>query len=196
MTFGSRVVGKWPYFAIVPLGIWLDLWSKAAAFDRLRLHESHEVIANFFWIEPALNPGGVGGLGRSVPWLLVAARLIAIPVLLWFAWRMPARERLLHWALALVTAGALGNIWDNLTNVPAGVEWGFGEGQQLGMVRDFLKFRIPVLDYFWPTFNIADSMIVVGACFLALTALFSGSGAQAEPPTRTPPSEDEATSTP
>ena len=58
--------------------------------------------------------------------------------------------------LALILGGALGNLWDRLTQ---------------GRVTDFLLFYIG--QYQWPAFNIADSAIVIGACLLVFEILFT-----------------------
>ena len=55
------------------------------------------------------------------------------------------------YGLGLIGAGALGNLVDRVF---------------LGHVRDFIDVR------FWPTFNVADSLITVGAVLLVWQALF------------------------
>ena len=56
-----------------------------------------------------------------------------------------------RWALTLVLGGALGNLYDRLAR---------------GSVTDFID--VHVRGYHWPTFNVADSAITVGALMLAL----------------------------
>jgi signal peptidase II len=56
--------------------------------------------------------------------------------------------------LALVFAGALGNVHDRIA---------------YGSVVDFIEVHI--FTYHWPDFNVADSAIVVGACLLLLDSL-------------------------
>jgi signal peptidase II len=57
-------------------------------------------------------------------------------------------------ALALVFAGALGNVHDRIA---------------YGSVVDFIEVHI--FSYHWPDFNIADSSVVIGACLLLLDTL-------------------------
>ena len=57
-------------------------------------------------------------------------------------------------ALALVFAGALGNVHDRIA---------------YGSVVDFIEVHI--FGYHWPDFNVADSAIVTGACLLVLDSL-------------------------
>ncbi len=64
-------------------------------------------------------------------------------------------------ALALILGGALGNLWDRMI---------------AGHVVDFLDFNIGT--YHWPSFNVADSAIVIGAILLVADILFSKSPEQ------------------
>ena len=57
--------------------------------------------------------------------------------------------------LALILGGALSNLFDRI---------------RLGRVVDFLD--VYYRSYHWPTFNLADSAIVVGAGFLVFQLLF------------------------
>jgi len=68
--------------------------------------------------------------------------------------RISSRNRLLCIALSLIVGGALGNLWDRIT---------------YGYVIDFIQLYLS--DYYWPTFNIADSAICLGAMLLLLNAL-------------------------
>jgi signal peptidase II len=68
--------------------------------------------------------------------------------------RMGSRFTLATFALALVFAGALGNVHDRIV---------------YGSVVDFIEVHI--FSYHWPDFNVADSSIVIGACLLLLDSL-------------------------
>jgi signal peptidase II len=58
-------------------------------------------------------------------------------------------------ALALILAGALGNVHDRIL---------------YGSVVDFIEVHI--FTYHWPDFNVADSSVVTGACLLLLGSFF------------------------
>ena len=76
------------------------------------------------------------------------------------------RRRLLTWALVLVLAGAVGNLYDNLFT-PAR-----REGARFGEVRDFIDVYFARWDWHFPSFNLADACISVGAVLLLATSLF------------------------
>ena len=89
-----------------------------------------------------------------VRWGLIAFSLLAAVVVLIVLVRLGNRITLTTVALALVFAGALGNVHDRIA---------------YGSVVDFIEVNI--FGYHWPDFNIADSSIVTGACLLLLDSL-------------------------
>jgi signal peptidase II len=91
---------------------------------------------------------------NTVRWVLTAFSLIAALVVLVALVRLGQRFTLTTVALALILAGALGNVHDRIL---------------YGSVTDFIEVHI--FSYHWPDFNIADSAIVTGACLLLLDSL-------------------------
>ena len=86
-------------------------------------------------------------------WLFTGvAILVSIVVVQWIR-QTPPERRLLLVGLALVLAGALGNLYDRVA---------------LGYVVDFID--VYYRQFSWPAFNIADSAICVGAGALILDA--------------------------
>jgi len=131
--------------------IWID--RNIGAFD------TWTVIPGFFNIIHAENRGMAFSLMAdwSSAWRSVfligvsAAVLLMVAVMLW-----QAQTRLQRGALALVLGGAAGNLYDRVAR---------------GSVTDFLDFYAG--GYHWPTFNIADSAITVGALLLVFELLSS-----------------------
>ncbi len=155
----------WFWGPIAPL-VALDLWSKSAAFSFLERHAPlsipeegrfYDVIDGFFQFVSWRNTGTVWGLAQDWNLALVALRFVACGLVVFFAWQTATRERLQQLVFGLILAGAIGNLYDNLT-------------QPHGGVRDFLKFYLVVDGEPWvfPAFNVADSCICVGAITLAL----------------------------
>lgn len=87
--------------------------------------------------------------------LALVSLLVSIVIALWL-WRLPARQRLLGIALALVLGGALGNLYDRMV---------------LGYVIDFVSLHYG--SWRFATFNIADAAISIGALLLAID-VFTG----------------------
>jgi signal peptidase II len=64
-------------------------------------------------------------------------------------------------------AGIFGNLYDRL-GLP-GLIWQPPDpraGQAVHAVRDWLHFEIRKIGFDWPVFNLADSLLVLGACML------------------------------
>ena len=84
---------------------------------------------------------------------LTVMALIIVAMLLW--WLKKEKSPLLQTALGFIIGGALGNIIDRI---------------RVGAVFDFLDFYIS--DYHWPAFNLADSMICIGAAIIVIDSVF------------------------
>jgi signal peptidase II len=89
-----------------------------------------------------------------VRWVLIGFSLFAALAVLIALFRLGDRFTLTTFALALILAGALGNVHDRIL---------------YGSVVDFIEVHI--FSYHWPDFNVADSSIVTGACLLLLDSL-------------------------
>lgn len=169
----------WVRFVLVALFVALDLWSKAGVFawlstrpDSLTVdahgHARVALVGEWFAFMKSWNPGMAFGLFGEHQEILVIGRLIAVTVLGVLLWRVPRKSFFACAALVLVLAGALGNLYDNLFmgNVP---QWLREDVKlELGEVRDFIDVYFGIWDYHFPTFNVADSCICVGAVLLFL----------------------------
>ena len=80
--------------------------------------------------------------------LIGVSTSVCLFFLIWL-WRLPRSQRLFSCALALVMGGAIGNLWERV---------------RYGQVTDFIDVYIGSLH--WPTFNIADSAISIGAVIM------------------------------
>jgi len=121
------------------------------------------VIDGFFNIVRAYNTGVAFSLFADLPeawraYLLLGVTIsIAIAVVFWW-WQERKHAGMTSWLLALILAGAAGNIWDRA---------------QLGYVVDFIDWyvRTDTHEYHWPAFNIADACISVSVLLLLITSL-------------------------
>lgn len=134
------------------------------------------VIDGFFNITRVHNQGVAFGFGNGTSWAPVVflfVPLIAVTGLLFF-WKKGAfTTSMMKTACALLFAGIAGNVTDRLLQgfwlerLKAGSWWERFSG---GYVVDFLDFTIPLVNYRWPTFNVADSCISVAAFLLVLSS--------------------------
>jgi signal peptidase II len=132
----------------------LDQATKFLASRLLVLHDPVPVLP-LFNLTLTHNTGaafsflrGAGGWQR---WLFsMLAVIVSLGIVVWIR-RLPASARWTAAALALVLGGALGNLWDRLLH---------------GYVVDFIDLCYG--SWHFPTFNLADSSISVGAAMLLL----------------------------
>ena len=186
--FGERRGLPWGRFLCVALLIGLDLWTKHLAFDwltprtegvarDLHGHLRYTVFEPWFGFMLSCNPGAAFGKLGDWPHFLVGGRIVAICVLSYMVWKADRSQRLSFAAMVLVLAGAAGNLCDNL-----GLGC-FEEEHPYHLVRDFIDvwFRSESWGWDWhfPTFNVADSCITVGAVGWILAGFLQG-GPEAE----------------
>ena len=149
--------------AVAGLVVLLDQLTKGWIIATMRLHDAYPVIDGFFNIIYVRNPGaafgflaGASPLFRSV--FFLAVTLAAILLILYYLRQTGTEEVSLVLSLALILAGAVGNLIDRIR---------FGE------VVDFLDVYIGAFPQWphWPAFNVADAAITTGASVLVILLL-------------------------
>jgi signal peptidase II len=158
-----------PYAAIAATIVACDQLSKWLIDRTLELHASRTLIEGLLSLTYVRNRGAAFGVlsEADLPYqalLFAAISVVALAAIAFYAFRVPATQRLPQVALALVMGGALGNLLDRAA---------------LGYVRDFVD--VYWRHHHWPAFNVADSAISVGVCLLVID-LLRGSEAAAERP--------------
>ncbi|MEY2667593.1 MAG: hypothetical protein RJA59_231, partial [Pseudomonadota bacterium] len=174
-------LSKWALLAaIFAVMVVVDQWSKFLAVDRLtwafprvgatttsakvkafyelkhleNLARPPHVVWDPMWrMTYAENPGAAWGMLRNLPdgfrhGFFVVVTLAALGFILWYFRKLPQDQRWMQVALSFVFTGAVGNLIDRLAR---------------GYVVDFVQWhwwKRPEL--YWPIFNVADSLIVVG----------------------------------
>jgi signal peptidase II len=142
-------------------GVFLvDQMTKAWAIRRLRFSGDRSVIPNFLNFAYAENPGVAFSFldngGNAGRWGLSIVAGVAAVLVLYYFWRVPRTEDRLMGALALLLAGIVGNVTDRI---------------RLGFVIDFIDVQFG--NWHYPTFNVADTAICIGAGLLIIDMFFS-----------------------
>ena len=136
-------------------------------------HARWPILGEWFTFMLSTNPGAAFGQLESFPYLLVGGRVLAGVFLVYLLARTAPGRGVFTSALVLVLGGALGNLYDNLfLDLPHA-------GRPFGPVRDFIDVYFRVFDWHFPTFNLADSCITVGAGLLLLSGLIGERGSRA-----------------
>lgn len=137
----------------------LDQGSKFLADEYLSYMRAVELLP-VFDLTLVYNTGAafsfLADAGGWQRWFFVGlSSMVSLVLLIWIR-RLDRTERLLAIALALILGGAAGNLFDRIT---------------LGYVIDFISVHYQ--QYYFPSFNIADSAISLGAAALVLDMLKS-----------------------
>ena len=143
---------------IVVVIFFLDQWTKNWIIENLSLYEKIS-ISNFFNLTHQQNTGAAfsflaeaGGWQR---WFLsIVAMIVSGYIAYWLYELRNSTQWFLIYGLSLVLGGALGNVFDRI---------------RLGYVTDFLQVFIG--NWPFPSFNIADAAITIGAIFIIIDAI-------------------------
>jgi signal peptidase II len=155
-----NLLWKIAYLGIAAGVFLIDQSSKAWAVRSLRFGEGMSVISGFLNFVYAQNPGIAFSMlddhGDGGRWGLSVVAIVAGTLVLYFFWRTPRADDRILGSLALLLAGIAGNVTDRL---------------RLGYVIDFIDVQFGSWHY--PTFNVADSAICIGAGLLILDMFLS-----------------------
>jgi signal peptidase II len=159
---GATRSWRWIIAPVLVVSLAADLLSKAWALQELAPYpwKRIQIIPSFLDFRIAYNTGGAFSLFDGNVWFVTAISLVCMAVVVWWARTIPARHFWPQFAMGLVGGGAIGNLHDRV---------------RYHHVVDFIHAFVVVGDkeYAWPTFNIADTCIVVGIGILLALSLFS-----------------------
>ena len=157
---GSGTPSLWLWLGLAAIVILADQVTKTLIVGQFQLHDSRPV-TDFFSLVRAHNPGAafsfLAGASGWQRWFFVGLGIVASVFIVWMLRTNPS-QKLFCFAVSMILGGALGNVIDRLIH---------------GYVVDFLQFRFDLLEPlfrggYFPSFNIADSAITLGAICLIL----------------------------
>ena len=142
-----RPVAIWPWLGIAVAVVLLDQITKTLITRSFQLNDVR-TITPFFDLVRAHNTGAafsfLAGATGWQRWFFIGLGAVAAVFIVWLLARHGG-QRLFCWALALILGGAIGNVVDFIQ-----VHW---------------------RSWYFPSFNVADSAITVGAALLILDEL-------------------------
>lgn len=135
--------------------LFLDQWTKYLASVYLKGGSSIIIIKNVFQLHYLENRGAAFGLlqGQKLWFVAITVVMLALMLLVYRRIPMEKKYRWIRFILALLTAGAIGNLIDRL---------------RLNYVIDFFYFEL----INFPIFNMADIYVTVGMALLAFLMFF------------------------
>lgn len=135
--------------------IGLDQWSKYVAVQQLFQAPPYSVLGNVLRFTYVENRGAAFGILQNQMWLFFIITLIVIVVLVRLLWKRMVTHPLTKIGVAMVIAGAIGNVIDRIFR---------------GFVVDFIQVDL-VQWFHFPIFNVADICVTVGVVLMILGIL-------------------------
>ena len=146
------------FWLIFPFVFVLDQWSKSLVVGKAIELRNHPVIVldlldgpeNFLEFTYITNPGAAWSMLSDYPEFLTLLAIAALFSIFFFRKTLELEKFQHQFVFGLLVGGITGNLADRLFRNPA-------------EVVDFIDFYLPLINYDYPVFNIADSAIFVGA---------------------------------
>ncbi len=163
--FVKEIKNRWALIIIVTaIGLFLDILTKYLADTKLTYAIPKVIFGDYLQLFLVYNKGAVFGMnpkdlfpGFPTHYFFMIFNSIATVLLILYYKSLPKTERAMHWGIALIIPGALGNLSDRFLHPSKGVV-------------DFIKMGISEQHY-WPIYNFADIYVTFGVIILMLCFL-------------------------
>ena len=160
-------------FSLTALIIAVDQLTKVLIQNSFRIGEKIKIIDDFFWFWHVRNKGMAFSIGSGLPEGIRDILFLALPVavllfLLVFYFKSQQITGVQRWCFAAILGGGIGNLIDRFFR-PEGV-------------IDFISFKFYGILGFerYPTFNVADSTVVIAGIIMVLSYISGQKGVRNE----------------
>ncbi len=160
-------------FSLTALIIAVDQFTKVLIQNSFRMGEKIKIIDDFFWFWHVRNKGMAFSIGSGLPEGIRDILFLALPVavllfLLVFYFKSQQITGVQRWCFAAILGGGIGNLIDRFFR-PEGV-------------IDFISFKFYGILGFerYPTFNVADSTVVIAGIIMVLSYISGQKGIRNE----------------
>lgn len=140
------------YIFMGTLLVVIDQMIKYNVNNKMFVGQTYPIIENFLHITYVKNTGIAFGLFKNNNLFMIIVILIIILIVIYFYKKEKNKNFLLSVATTILLSGAIGNLIDRIF---------------YGFIIDYIDFQ------FWPAFNLADSLVVIGSILLALYLIFN-----------------------
>ncbi|MGH4140970.1 signal peptidase II [Clostridium sp.] len=138
---------------IIFLGLLFDRLAKVWALSSLKDNNGITLIKGFFKLEYLENRGAAFGILQDKLILLALFTLLIVAGMIYYIIKYKPKSKFTRISFALIISGALGNLYDRVF---------------YKYVVDFILIHYKDT-YYFPTFNVADMLVVVGTLILAIS---------------------------
>lgn len=147
------------YYLIAFFVIILDQLTKWRIVDKMDVGENVSVWDPYLSIYSHRNGGAAWGMLQGQFWLFTIITVVVIVGIIIYFHKEAKGLPVFQVSLMLLLGGAIGNFIDRIFR---------------GEVVDFVSVLIPVINYDFPIFNIADAALTIGVIMLIIYVLFDG----------------------
>lgn len=145
------------YYSIAFVVVLIDQLTKWLIVKNMELGERIAVWDPWFGILSHRNRGAAWGMLQGQMWLFYIVTIIVIVGIIYFFHKEAKNKPLFGISLMVLLGGAIGNFIDRLFR---------------GEVVDFIDVLIPVIQYHFPIFNVADAALTIAVIMLIFVVLF------------------------
>ncbi|TAA68714.1 signal peptidase II [Planococcus salinarum] len=145
------------YYAIALVIIAADQFTKWLVVQNMELGERIPVFEPYLaWLSHR-NRGAAWGMLEGQMWLFGIITVAVIIAILYYFHKHAQGQPLFQISLMVILGGAIGNFIDRML---------------LGEVVDFIDVLIPVINYDFPIFNIADAALTIGVILMIIFVIY------------------------
>lgn len=145
------------YYGIALLIIALDQWTKWLVLKNMELGERISVIDPYLGWLSHRNRGAAWGMLEGQMWLFAIITVAVIIGILYYFHKHAKGQPLFQLSLMVLLGGAVGNFIDRMLR---------------GEVVDFVDVLIPVINYDFPIFNVADAALTIGVVLMIIYIIY------------------------
>lgn len=147
------------YYLIALLVIILDQLTKWRIVQTMDVGEEITIWDPYLALFSHRNGGAAWGMLQGQFWLFAVITIVVIVGIIYYYHKEAKGQPLFQASLMMLLGGAIGNFIDRLFR---------------GEVVDFVSVLIPVINYSFPIFNVADAALTLGVIMLIIYILFDG----------------------
>lgn len=144
-------------YALAFFVILIDQWTKWLVVKNMELGERIVMWDPWFALLSHRNRGAAWGILEGQMWFFTIVTIAVIIGIIYFYHKEAQGKPLMQLSLMLLLGGAIGNFIDRLFR---------------GEVVDFFDVLIPIINYEFPIFNIADAALTIAVILLFILVLF------------------------
>ena len=141
------------YYGIAAIVILLDQLTKWAVAANMEIGERIPLIEPYIGLLSHRNRGAAWGMLEGQMWLFAIVTVVVVGGIVYYFQKEGKDQPLFAWSLMLLLGGAIGNFIDRMVR---------------GEVVDFISILIPVIQYDFPIFNVADASLTIGVILVII----------------------------